>query len=181
MPDEQIDIFDEEGTKIGVEWKSEAHKKGLWHLSVHIWIFNSQGQMLLQKRAMIKKSYPGLWDIAAAGHVPAGEIPDQAALRELEEELGIKAGRLEKINIRKEQHAIPEKDWDNREITYEYLFKFDGDISQLKLQEEEVEKVRFFDLDELENEIRNPETYSKFVPHELGVFLDIIEIVRKLS
>lgn len=181
MPDEQIDIFDEEGNKIGVVWKSEAHKNGLWHYSAHVWIYNSKGQILLQKRAMVKHSYPGLWDIAAAGHVPAGETPDQAALRELEEELGIKARKLEKIRVRKESHAIPDKDWDNREITHVYLFRFDSDISRLELQEEEVEKVRFFDLDELENQVKNPKTYNRFVPHEADVFLDVIEMVRKLN
>ena len=90
--EELIDVTDEEGKVLGVTAsKREVHIKGLWHQTADVWIYNSRGEILLQKRSDSKESYPGLLDVSAAGHVSAGETPIQTALRELKEELGINA------------------------------------------------------------------------------------------
>ena len=79
--------------------KSEAHTDGLWHRAAHIWIYNSKGEILLQLRAKDKQFWPDRWEISAAGHVGAGEKPEDAAVRELSEELGISA-KAEDLEIR---------------------------------------------------------------------------------
>lgn len=90
--EENIDVLNSNGKRTGrVVAKSYAHKNALWHTGAHIWVYNLKDQILLQKRSMEKENYPGLWDISSAGHVSAGETPKMAALRELSEELGIKA------------------------------------------------------------------------------------------
>lgn len=92
MPEEYYDIYDENGNPLGISKpRSEVHANGYWHRAVHIWILNSNGELLIQKRAEMKKSYPGLWDVSSAGHVSAGESAEAGVLRELQEELGIKA------------------------------------------------------------------------------------------
>ncbi len=89
--EEKIDILNEKGELTGeVRSKKEVHELGLWHKSNHVWILNSHGELLLQHRAEQKENHGGDWDISAAGHVSAGEISIQSALREIKEELGIK-------------------------------------------------------------------------------------------
>jgi isopentenyldiphosphate isomerase len=71
------------------ETRAEAHSKGLWHCSVHIWIVKTPSSILLQKRSMKKDTFPGRWDISSAGHIEAGKSPLEAAHSEIAEELGI--------------------------------------------------------------------------------------------
>lgn len=69
MADELIDIFDENNNPRGIQkLKSEAHKEGIWHRAVHIWIYNLKGEILLQLRSKNKELYPDRWDVSAAGH-----------------------------------------------------------------------------------------------------------------
>ncbi len=69
--------------------RSEVHGDNLCHRAVHILIFNEKGELYLQQRSRCKDRHPLLWDSSAAGHVMAGESYDEAAKRELHEELGI--------------------------------------------------------------------------------------------
>lgn len=103
MTEELFDVLDKNGNKTGIQkTKKELHEQGLWHQAVHVWIFNSKGEMLLQKRAKDKDYWPDLWDISAAGHISAGETPEQAVIREIGEETGIKVSlsQLKKIEIK---------------------------------------------------------------------------------
>ena len=69
--------------------RSEAHEKGLWHRSAHIWVYNDKSEILLQLRSANKIIFPNRWDVSSAGHIGAGEIPLDSAIRELKEEIGI--------------------------------------------------------------------------------------------
>ncbi|MEP3384912.1 MAG: NUDIX domain-containing protein, partial [Flavobacteriaceae bacterium] len=98
--DELIDILDENGNHVGKTClKSEAHLKGLFHPTVHIWFYTKDGGILFQKRGKDKKTFPLLWDVSVAGHIGAGEPIIEAAIREVEEEIGLKvlASDLDKI------------------------------------------------------------------------------------
>ena len=88
---EYFDILDENGNLTGkTKLRSEVHRDGDWHKAVHIWVFNRKGEVLLQRRAANKDSYPNMLDISCAGHLSAGDTSLEGALRELEEELGLK-------------------------------------------------------------------------------------------
>jgi len=107
MPDKRVktdnelfDIVDETDQVIGQRPRSEVHREGLRHRAVHILITNSKGELYLQRRVPWKDMNPSCWDSSAAGHVDAGETYEEAARRELDEELGlqlepVEAGRLE--------------------------------------------------------------------------------------
>ena len=86
---ELLDVVDEDDRIVGVKTRGEIHELGLMHRSVHILVFNSQGQLFIQKRSMSKDNQPGLWDSSAAGHVDSGEDYHSCAIRELAEELGV--------------------------------------------------------------------------------------------
>jgi len=90
MNTELLCVVDENDRIIDTCARHIIHATGLRHRAVHILVFNDRGQLFLQKRSMKKDLNGGLWDTSAAGHVDAGEDYDFSALREVEEELGIR-------------------------------------------------------------------------------------------
>lgn len=164
MADELIDICDDANNLTGVrKMKSEAHRDGTWHRAAHIWIYNSQGEVLLQRRAEGKQLYPGAWDVSVGGHVDAGEEPATAAMRELAEELGLRAvpDELEFFKVVKNSPPFP--GFKNNEFYYVYFLKFDGSVDDLKLQVEEVQAVAFIAINEIKKQLSLDA--SRFVPH----------------
>lgn len=93
--DDLLPIVDEQDNVIGAGTRRDIHMKGLPHRAVHIIVTNARGQLLLQRRSMAKDSHPGWWDISVGGHVDVGEEYEQAALRELREELAVAATFIE--------------------------------------------------------------------------------------
>ena len=160
---EILDIVDEEGKPTGsMISREEAHRKGILHRTAHVWIVRKKDDaydVLLQKRSIEKESFPGMYDTSSAGHIPAGCEPITSALRELKEELGIEAGESDlkyigqfRIQYEKQFHGHIFKD---NEVTSVYLYDKDVDISSLQLQNEEVEEVSWFALDEVYTEIQH--------------------------
>jgi isopentenyldiphosphate isomerase len=89
VSDELLDVVNDNDEVIGVRRRGEIHAERLMHRAVHILLFNSQGELFLQKRSLSKDEQPGKWDSSAAGHVDSGEAYLDCACREIEEELGI--------------------------------------------------------------------------------------------
>lgn len=178
MADELIDIVDENNNPTGEKkMKSEAHREGLWHRAAHIWIYNSKGEVLLQLRAKNKELWPDVWDVSAAGHVSAGEEPIISGLREIQEEIGLDVKKedlefykivIEKVNF---NNAV------NNEYHYVYFLKYDGDISKLKVQEEEVEKIEFLPIEEIRKGMADHT--NKYFPHEEGYWEEILDAIEK--
>jgi len=92
---EQVILVDKQDNKIGLLEKLDAHKKGLLHRAVSVFIFNSKQEMLIQRRALTKYHSPGLWSNTACTHPKDKEKVNSAASRRLIEEMGISA----KINF----------------------------------------------------------------------------------
>jgi isopentenyldiphosphate isomerase len=91
MEQEIFDVVNERDEVVGRAPRSEVHRLGLMHRATHVLVFNSRGEVFLQKRSLNKDCQPGLWDSSASGHLGAGEDYDACAARELGEELGWKA------------------------------------------------------------------------------------------
>ncbi|HUA66743.1 MAG TPA: NUDIX domain-containing protein [Alphaproteobacteria bacterium] len=108
-PEDIFDIVNERDEVIGRAPRSEVHARGLLHRAVHVLVFNSRGEIFLQKRSMKKDRQPGVWDSSCSGHVDSGEVYDQTAVRELGEEIGLKLSaspeRLFKIDACAETDA----------------------------------------------------------------------------
>jgi isopentenyl-diphosphate Delta-isomerase len=161
MTDEIIDIVDSNNNVIGKEWKSIAHKKGLPHRATHIWIYNSRGEILIQKRAKEKTFFADLWDFSAAGHIPSGETPEEASIREINEELGIEIclDDLKFIEIR--NHKFKRGNEENIEFNYIYLVKWEGDFSDVKIQKLEIQEAKLVNANELRNNfLEHPDKYT---------------------
>jgi 16S rRNA (adenine1518-N6/adenine1519-N6)-dimethyltransferase len=88
---EIFDVVDAEDRVIGQASRHEVHRQKLLHRAVHVLVFNSRGEVFLQRRSKWKDTHPLRWDSSAAGHVNAGQTYDETAPREIEEELGVSA------------------------------------------------------------------------------------------
>ena len=88
--EELFPLVDEAGNVVGSATRKECHSGTFWlHPVVHLHVFNSKGELYLQKRSMLKDVQPGKWDTAVGGHVAFGESFHEAAFREASEELGL--------------------------------------------------------------------------------------------
>ncbi|WP_435254761.1 NUDIX hydrolase [Tenacibaculum sp. A30] len=172
--DELIDIVDENGNYTGKTClKSEAHKHGYFHPTIHVWLYTSDKKILLQKRALSKKVFPGLWDISVAGHIAAGEDINIAALREVKEEIGfdILPENLHKIGTRKHMVNHPNGIIDN-EFHHVFIAALTIPVEELTLQEEEVAELKLFDL----KTILHTKDYENFL---LPQYQDYYSFVHK--
>jgi len=162
---EIIDIVDDNNNILGKAPREEVHEKKLIHKGVHIFIFNSDGKLLLQKRSMKKKHYPGRWgDIA--GHIPSGQTYGEAAERELEEEIGIKTELQYLFSVKKRDETVG----DNENLNL-YIGYHDGPFNTDK---EEVDEVRFFSLEKIIEMIENtPEVFAS------GAFMFLTEYLKR--
>ena len=174
--DELIDIVDEKNQILEQQLKSKAHKEGLLHRVVHVWIHNSKGEILLQLRAKDKLLFPNMWDVSAAGHIAAGEEVITSALREIEEEISLHLEEKDLEFAYVMRSSAKGKYFQNEEFSYAYFYKFDGDISKLKLQEEEVQQIKFFSIEEIENMLN---TSPRMLTPYPFVFKRMLEEIRK--
>ena len=137
---EIILIVDADNNETGTLPRHEMRAKGLPHRASYILVFNGRGELFVQKRTMTKDIYPGYHDIAAGGVVLAGESYDQAAARELAEELGI-------IGIPLTPHfTFHYEDGSNLVWGRVYSCIYDGEMT---LQEEEIENGFFLTPDKV--------------------------------
>lgn len=86
---EEFDTFNEDGTPLGRELRSVCHAQGIWHRAVYAYVFNTKGELLLQRRSFDKKVAPGQWDLSVAEHLVPGESFRNGVARGLAEELGV--------------------------------------------------------------------------------------------
>ncbi len=151
MMEEIFDVVDELDRVVGQAPRSVVHEQKLLHRAVHIFVFNSQGELLLQKRSALKDEYPLCYTSSASGHLGAGESYDMAAPRELEEELGL-TGPLEWLA---KFQAGPQTSHEHTG-----LFRTTTDTPP-HIDTREVDEVAFHSLDEIATMIaRSPQLFS---------------------
>jgi isopentenyldiphosphate isomerase len=159
---EVLDLLDKEGNVVGKTRRGDAHGNPvLRHRAVHVFVVNSRGEYFLQQRSTHKKIQPGKWDTSVGGHVPRGESYEQGALRELQEELGI---RLEDPSLLKRHHDFVWESPFETEHTRTFLLEWDGPF---RLNPMEVSDGRWWDA----REIRATSGKRVFTPNlevELG-------------
>jgi isopentenyldiphosphate isomerase len=137
--------------------RGERTPEGYYRLVVGICIFNSRGEMLVQKRQPFKKGWSGLWDISVGGAAVEGETNRVAAEREVREELGLD---ISLANIApKVSFTFPTVFADF------YLLNMDVDLGALTLQYEEVERVAWATREEIHEMIDRKE----FIPYEKSI------------
>lgn len=149
-------LVDENDNEIGLMEKIEAHEKGLLHRAFSILIFNSDGEMLLQQRALSKYHSPGLWTNACCSHPRKGETILEAANRRLKEEMGMESS----LTIL--THFIYKAGFDNglTEHELDYVLKGETDAQPL-INTHEVHDFRWIKPSELSVWVKsNPQDFT---------------------
>jgi 16S rRNA (adenine1518-N6/adenine1519-N6)-dimethyltransferase len=147
MPEsETLDIVDMDDMVIGTSTKGDKMAKGLTSRNVAVFIRNGNGKLLMSRRAMHKKVFPGRWDTAACGHVLAGESYKDAAARELKEELGIGC-RLRMVNKVFNEHS------EGGTVIRYFTGIFLGDFSGSVKLNHELSGVNWLSIQEIEGMI----------------------------
>jgi len=139
---EHFPVVDENGEVIGHATRGECHNGSrLLHPVVHLHVFNSKGELYLQKRPEWKDIQPGKWDTAVGGHMDFGETPETALQREVKEELGIVSFLPEYLG-----KYVFDSDRE-RELVYVNKTVYDGEIIP---SEDELSDGRFWSPQEIE-------------------------------
>jgi isopentenyl-diphosphate Delta-isomerase len=156
--EELVVLVNSEDKVLGLMEKQQAHINGLLHRAFSVFLFNSKGEMLLQKRASGKYHSPLKWTNAVCSHPKNGETYLEGAKRRVKEELGIEVEISEKFNF------IYKADVGNglweHELDHVFVGTFEDDFN---LNQEEVEEVRYISMEDLDKEmIDQPEHFTEW-------------------
>lgn len=167
---ELVDLYDEDRLPLGRTAERYGPKApGELRLVVHVCLFNSQGRLLIQRRAESKHLWPGLWDVSAAGGVDAGETSRQGAEREFREELGVP---LDLAGLRPSFTVNFPQGFDDF-----YILTRDLDPAGLTLQAEEVAEVRWASLEDVLALRQN----GSFIPYPDGFLCFLFQMRQKFG
>lgn len=150
---EYIDIYDEFGKKLDKSEQRElAHKRGLLHKAVHVWILNDKNELLLQRRSPDKKVYPNMLDISFAGHVSSGENSLDAIIREGKEEIGIdiELEKLDYIFSYKTYISFDNGSYIENEIDDVFIYRDNIKIEDCTFMDNEVIELKYINYMEIE-------------------------------
>ncbi|XP_071700414.1 nudix hydrolase 3-like [Rutidosis leptorrhynchoides] len=180
--EEHFEVLTENGQKTGLtKRRGVVHRDGDYHRAVHVWIYaESTNQLLLQKRADRKDSWPGLWDISSAGHISAGDSSLITAKRELQEELGLTLPEdaFELLFVFLQQSVTNNGTFINNEFDDVYLVTTVAPIplEAFTLQESEVSTVKYISLEEYKQALTkgDPQYVPSNVDGKYGQLFDII-------
>jgi len=165
---EKVVLVNDEDEQVGVEEKMRAHEQALLHRAFSVFIFNSEGKMLLQQRAKTKYHSGGLWTNACCSHPRPGEAVEAAAHRRLKEEMGFDCHLKEKFSFVYEvklDHGLTEHEFD-----HVLIGKYDGTV---KPNPEEASGFKWIEVGELRKDVAaNPRNYTEWFKIALNKVLE---------
>lgn len=148
--EELFDVVDENDRVVAVNTRSEVHRQGLRHRAVHVFLFRSDGRMLIHKRSDTKEEFPSVWTSSASGHVSSEESYDTSASRELQEELGVSAELTFILKV----DACADT---SNEFTQLYVASTTAEVVPDPV---EMSAVAWVTADELAERLQDPQTFS---------------------
>ena len=168
--EERVILVDENDLRVGSEEKMEAHKAGRLHRAFSIFVFNTGGDMLLQKRARDKYHSGGLWSNACCSHPRVGESLKEAVHRRLNEEMGFDCDLNEAFSF---IYRAEIGDLVEHELDHVFTGVYDGDVDP---NTDEVEDYKWVGLNSLKEDMRkHPETYTEWFKIAFERVIDFVE------
>ena len=198
---EMLNIFDNDKNQIGIATREEVHRLGYLHEAFHCWFISKEDDkyyIYLQLRSSIKKDYPNLLDITAAGHLLAHEtILD--GVREIKEEIGIDVLTTQLEFLGSIDYCVEKENFIDKEIAHTYVYLYKQSISDFVLQKKEVAGIFKADFDEFyelwtgslneitmigtnqngKSLIEMPVGKDQFVPHYESFYQTIVKLIRE--
>lgn len=175
-------LYDEQGQVLEGkgDTKGNVFNKGILHAASHVWIWrknNNITEILLQKRAATKQTWPNHYDVSAAGHINLGETPLTAALREAREEIGLDIDAqnlnlfcVHRAHLKAENGAI--------ENEFQWLYSLElVDDKNFTLETSEVDSLLWSPIDQFENDC----TSEQYVPHTKNYYDTVIIAIKSAS
>ena len=156
--EQQVTLVNEaDEVTVGME-KLEAHRRGVLHRAFSVFIFNSQGELLLQRRALDKYHSPGLWTNTCCSHQRQGESNIEAGKRRLQEEMGFSTDLRDSISF------IYKAPFDNGLTEHEYDHILIGQYNEEPIPNpEEVNDWKWMGLEEIKDDMeRSPKIYTEW-------------------
>lgn len=150
-----LPVVNENDELVEVKPRREVHVGQLRHRAVHIGLFDSKGRLWLQQRAIKKDTWPLAWDLSATGHVDPDETYDQAARRELKEELGID----ERPHFVTKFEACEATGWEFQAL---YAMRWDEPIKTFNKRE--ISRMKLFTIDAIERILDGADPRVTFTP-----------------
>jgi isopentenyl-diphosphate delta-isomerase len=173
--EEQVVLVTEKDEVLGLMNKQEAHEKGVLHRAFSVFLFNDEGEMLLQKRAAGKYHSPSCWTNAVCSHPRKEETYLEAANRRLKEELGINTEIQEKFHFIYKAN-VGQGLWEH-ELDFVFTGIYNG---KFLLNTEEVEETRYISIENLILELKNnPESFTEWFKIILQEYLHEVNTVVK--
>lgn len=187
--EEYLDVLTKTGQKTGLrKLREHVHRDGDYHRAVHVWIYSeSTHELLLQKRADCKDSWPGQWDISSAGHISAGDSSLITARRELQEELGVNLPEdaFELLFVFLQECVINDGKYINNEFNDVYVVTTLAPIplEAFSLQESEVSAVKYIPFEEYKSLLGNddPDYVPCDVNGQYGQLFNLIDERYKVN
>jgi isopentenyl-diphosphate delta-isomerase len=169
MPDELLDIVNNEDIVTRQEMRSTAHQLGLQHRGVHVFLFTPDGKMLVQKRSADRTASPSMLDCSVSEHVKAGESYLDAAIRGMKEEMGVEGIEIKSLVKFRMNYGV-----NDNEISILYEGLIDSD--NVRFDPIEIEKIYYYSVEELQQMVK--EDNRKFC----GWFVELLNwYLRKWS
>ena len=181
--EEFIDIISKDGTPTGKKaLKHVVHQKGYYHNTAHVWFYQNSGHVILAQRSATKLIYPLLWDVSVAGHVDAGESIECAAIREINEELGISISvdSLCKIRVAESFQNYSNNLIDN-EFHHTFISELKSDITQFKLDKNEVQAVKAISFKVFQQLIDTIGSNNHFVSKNKSYYQFVLDQIQDKS
>ncbi|NTV40688.1 MAG: NUDIX domain-containing protein [Candidatus Moranbacteria bacterium] len=176
MSEEYLDLVDENGNLTGEkQLRSVCHAKGLWHRTVHIYLFrkvNKQTELLINLRSEMKDLAPGKWDPRFGGHVKSGESVEETVVNEIKEEIGLNIEFKKLIlGLLKKRNGTT-----NREYSYVYYLEFNENIDKLSFNDNEIQRVEWINLNEFKKRVLdNPNKWAVDTKESYSIVEDLLE------
>ena len=161
MADEYLDLVDDDNQLTGKsELRSVVHSTGLWHRTVHIYLFKKSGdgiEFLVHLRSKDKDLHPNCWDARFGGHIKAGVSLEGGVMSELKEELGLTVG----VSKLLEGEWRKADKYPNCEFSKVYYLEYNEPLENLHFNDGEVQEIKWLPAEEILHSMgENPEGWA---------------------